>query len=175
MQPFGRHVVASNVGSLTLWVIREVWRKDIHFFGEGRRAMLRKESNSPSGCPRLLITSVGLCFERVQLLVSLLQLPVTLMISSARMRWSISDVLEGVGDYRDGCRTPLPAAQSLCNFIYNAGRYSDTAVTADVLHKDTTSFAGCWASIAELRTLFFELQFLWCSNNFWLILNRFFQ
>lgn len=58
--------------------------------------MLIKVRNPFSQCPQLLIHSVGSCFERAQLLFSLLQLPVMLMISSVRMRWSISDVVEGL-------------------------------------------------------------------------------
>lgn len=63
---------------------------------EDGRATLIKARNPLSQWPRLLIRSVGSCFERAQLLFSLLKLPVMLMISSGRMRWSISDVVEGL-------------------------------------------------------------------------------
>lgn len=47
-------------------------------------------------CPQLLMHSEGLRFERAQPFFSLLQLPVMLMISSVGIRWSISDVAEGL-------------------------------------------------------------------------------
>lgn len=100
----------------------------------------------------------------------------------------------GVGDYSDGCRTLLPAVHSLCNFIYNTCRQHSTVIllSCQTCHTKTQHLlqdvellmlsSACKDSESDLNTNFsfflvhfFKLHFSWRSNNFWLILNIFFQ
>lgn len=66
------------------------------FWGEKDNADKRRVI-SLIQCPRLLMHNKGgLGFERARAFFSLLELPVMLMISSAGITWSISDVVEGL-------------------------------------------------------------------------------
>lgn len=121
------------------------------------RATLIKARNPLSQCPRLLIRSVGSCFERAQLLFSLLQLPVMLMISSGRMRWSISDVVEGLVITKMAVEHHCqPRSRSVILYIIHADNMTQwyCCNVKHVTQRDKVlySMSSC-CSWAQLRTL----------------------
>lgn len=100
------------------------------FWGKGGNADKRGVI-SLIQCPQLLMHNEGLSFERAQAFFSLLELPVMLMITSAGITWSISDIVNwlmitGTAEDYQAVYHCFPDRLWICNTTHDAYRSHKT-------------------------------------------------